>query len=347
LNLSLKIRINFKTGKPALLTLQVVSAEGHSSPLVTIDEFHEGHEKAVCGAPCHTGSEPAMTLARDWIMICKDHGLCQNDWALKHHPIGFRPTRLLKVTSDPRPRVRLVLPAEEMAREPDQIVKYVALSYCWGQGEVPKLNMDLLDAFRDSIDYSTLPKTFQDALSTTSALGYEYLFIDSLCILQDSLDDWNTEAARMGDVYASAVLTISAAHGNDPHTGLFTTTPPFMRDCVLRKDGQICLQARSSSTNVETINPMFDVSIELAPLSKRAWVFQERILPKRILHFADGYVLFECNDMRASECHRAGVPYTRKPNIRADGHLHSSAMLSRLAREDDHHTVRMTHHVTQ
>jgi hypothetical protein len=46
-----------------------------------------------------------------------------------------------------------------------------------------------------------MPATFFDATIITRELGYRYLWIDSLCIVQDFLEDWEAESQNMGNIY--------------------------------------------------------------------------------------------------------------------------------------------------
>src|SRR5438034_1924444 len=70
-----------------------------------------------------------------------------------------------------------------------------------------------------------LPKTFQDAVLLTRALGVRYLWIDSLCIIQDDEKDWKRENPKMGEVYQYATITIAAAHARDSSEGCFYEEP--------------------------------------------------------------------------------------------------------------------------
>lgn len=71
------------------------------------------------------------------------------------------------------------------------------------------------------IDWDDLPRTFQDAVITTRAIGIQYLWIDSLCIIQDDLGDWRQESSKMAEVYTNAWLTIAASYARDSTEGLF------------------------------------------------------------------------------------------------------------------------------
>jgi len=101
---------------------------------------------------------------------------------------------------------------------------YTALSYCWGKKAIQeKLSLITTNfgRLRAGLPLYSLPKTNRDAISVTAQLGIGYIWIDALCIYQDSQDDWRTEAAMMQDVYKNSYLTISAVAGSDDHSGLF------------------------------------------------------------------------------------------------------------------------------
>jgi hypothetical protein len=89
--------------------------------------------------------------------------------------------------------------------------KYAALSYCWGTDKVLKTTRDSLDQFTKEIDWAGLPWTFQDAVTVACKLSIQYLWIDSLCIIQDSTEGWETESAKMGYYYERAFITITAS----------------------------------------------------------------------------------------------------------------------------------------
>lgn len=142
----------------------------------------------------------------------------------------------------------------------------------------------------------------------------------------------------MSLVYANAVCTISATASATPSGGCFRSKQPFQNSCLLRSKGEFSLVVRSPKQDTEILEDLFEDKVESAPLTKRGWTFQERYLSKRVLHFCDGDVFFECNEMQASEYHVQGVPYSKRTNIRADGTLHSSALLQRLNMADEHFT---------
>ena len=105
-------------------------------------------------------------------------------------------------------------------------VKYTALSHCWGKTKTLRLTHDTYDAYTglEGIRISDLPATFRDAVSITRRLGVRYLWIDSLCIIQDSKEDWNLQSGQMAAIYTHAWLTLAAAASASSVAGFFPHT---------------------------------------------------------------------------------------------------------------------------
>jgi hypothetical protein len=101
--------------------------------------------------------------------------------------------------------------------------RYIALSHCWGTSHRITTTQATLQAMKQGIPLSTLPRTFQEAVLISRDLGISYLWIDSLCIIQDSVSDWEQEASRMGYVYAYSYLTIAASSSVDDSSGCIPT----------------------------------------------------------------------------------------------------------------------------
>ncbi|KAL5326255.1 hypothetical protein ACEPPN_007393 [Leptodophora sp. 'Broadleaf-Isolate-01'] len=101
------------------------------------------------------------------------------------------------------------------------IGRYVALSHCWGLSHRIVTTKANLNDMKRGIVVEDLPRTFRDAVVITHLLGIIYLWIDSLCIIQDDAQDWEREAALMGDVYANSYLTIAASSSTDDSSGCF------------------------------------------------------------------------------------------------------------------------------
>jgi Heterokaryon incompatibility protein (HET) len=171
---------------------------------------------------------------------------------------------------------------------------YLTLSHCWGQNpSFVRLTSITYEEYYDSIPWTSLPQTFKDALELTRSLGFGYIWIDALCIVQDSKSDWQYEAALMGDVYAHGNLNIAATTSNSGAGGILPRdSRPFSHCLIGVTDG-----AGNSHTFRTHKGTVFPHNIEdpvLAPLGNRAWVVQERLLSPRIVHFVSDQVFWEC-----------------------------------------------------
>lgn len=175
-----------------------------------------------------------------------------------------------------------------------------------------KLKTTNYPSMEEGINIDLLSRNFQDAISTTRRIGISYLWIDSLCILQDSADDWSTESPTMGQVFSGAVCVISATASESSSGGCF-------RQRLARSATWNLLSTSKTryyiSTHVPSMKTLFDTRVETAPLTKRAWAFQERLLSRRLVHFCSDAVLFECNTIQASEFHSKACKYDKEPYV--------------------------------
>ena len=117
---------------------------------------------------------------------------------------SFLPKRILDIRLSPD-TIKLV------ETEPNSSDRYVALSYCWGITHPLTTTILSIEERKSVIEMSFLPKTFKDAIFLTRRLGLRYIWIDSLCIIQDSAVDWEVESAKMATVYEQAYLTIAVS----------------------------------------------------------------------------------------------------------------------------------------
>jgi len=198
--------------------------------------------------------------------------------------------------------------AENFSNPPS--VKYIALSYCWGKIPFLKTTITNMEALRTSIPWDKLPKTARDAITVTRKLGFRYLWVDSLCIIQGTdraaLLDWQKESAKMHEIYGAAFITIAAAKATNAHEGLFDKRPVEpMLSCPLE----------SSSENPETVLLGTDPPRHLAdlePLNTRGWALQEQILSSRILSYGTAGLHWKCH----RSCHLETVPEFGPQGIR-------------------------------
>ncbi|KAI9162914.1 Ubiquitin-conjugating enzyme [Paramyrothecium foliicola] len=258
------------------------------------------HDQADCDAN--------FAMAKDWLQVCmNEHKLCQ--------PIAeeFLPTRLIDTGSDSL-EPRLII-TKELGQVP-----YFALSHCWGtdQGKtVTKTTSQSLARHLDEIDLSCLPKTFLDAMITVQKLGFRYIWIDSLCIVQDDENDFKHECSVMAQVYAQAACTIVASDSPDGDTGCFIPRDKDLMQATLRPTNlhipyrrmglMDCIFDRLKDEPEEAEVIMYAnagpwiKSVRNGAVSQRGWCLQEREMSPRALYFTRDRLMWECRTCTASE----------------------------------------------
>lgn len=176
-------------------------------------------------------------------------------------------------------------------------VKYVTLSHCWGKSTYQTLTRQNLSVMMNRIPDAAMSKTFEDTFTTARYLGFQYIWIDSLCILQGDKEDWQREAALMSSVYAGSSLNIVALDAPSGETGCF-----FQRDAQTIRGHKLlaCADAKSSDRTLYNCMPSGSFCFR-GPAIERAWIFQERLLSPRNLHLGKRELLWECRERLACE----------------------------------------------
>ena len=146
-----------------------------------------------------------------------------------------------------------------------------------------------IESLMAGIDMFDLPATFRDAITITRKLGIKYLWIDSLCIIQDSREDWQSESTKMGNYYRDCFLNISALDAAEARIGMLN--PRATVPTVHLAERSHLRQASRSWQDV----------FQNSPLSLRAWVLQERLISTRVLHFAQDDLFWECSTCSVRE----------------------------------------------
>jgi hypothetical protein len=153
------------------------------------------------------GTDECMALANTWVRNCTaNHPSCPA-------PSYILPTRVIHIGSEHVDPVLHVSGTDQ--------AQYVALSHCWGSSQLLTTTTATLEKRKQGIPMKSLPKTFQEAIITTRRLGLEYIWIDSLCIIQDSAEDWARESANMAAVYSGATVVIAADAAQSSADGCF------------------------------------------------------------------------------------------------------------------------------
>ena len=187
-----------------------------------------------------------------------------------------------------------------------QVGKYLALSHCWGGGSLIKTTIKNIQRHRTEVKLADLPRTFRDAVHVARKLGCRYLWIDSLCIIQDDRKDWEVEATFMHQYYKQSLLTIAAADGNSSEAGLFRDRDGLRnRPCELQvtdaNGSPRQLYAYTNNMSFELKRSSLSNSYKPSPLYNRAWVFQEQALSPRALTYARDRISWRCQEMLFDE----------------------------------------------
>ncbi|KAK1081767.1 hypothetical protein LTR33_004416 [Friedmanniomyces endolithicus] len=240
-----------------------------------------------------------VPLSKLWLAECETYhgkGCSEHGWALALDSPGF--LRLIDVDE-----LRVIV------AEKPQSCRYVALSYVWGGADVLKLTSDNIheiseeEGLKDSL--ALLPRTILDAMQVTKAAGERYLWVDSLCILQDNSEESSEQIANMDRVYGSALFTIVAADGEHADVGLCGVRNEVFVDAGDEGTPRHIVQPTASLKNDLTVIAPFERS-RATPISRRnwesrAWTFQERHLSRRMLFFGNNEMVWHCRGMVARE----------------------------------------------
>ncbi|KAH7150250.1 heterokaryon incompatibility protein-domain-containing protein, partial [Dactylonectria estremocensis] len=238
--------------------------------------------------PYSTGSEECFALAKGW----RDRCVAQSK-AGQHGNQPFWPSRIIDVgPCDGSMEPRLKIHSQE---ETDDSMEWVTLSHCWG-GESPlRTTTDTIEQRLRGIPMDTLPRTFADAVIITRNLGYQYLWIDSLCIIQDSIADWEAESSRMGAIYMNCAMNIAAAQASNCYDGIFT-------DRWVEFEA-IKLPLKSKGLEIDdwfyVTQPNYQLDHDCivgyhSKLGRRGWALQELVLSPRTLHYTRDRIYWEC-----------------------------------------------------
>ncbi|KAL7943842.1 heterokaryon incompatibility domain-containing protein [Trichoderma barbatum] len=262
---------------------------------------HNRHD--IVGRPQLPGPacDEAFSLLERWVDACKrNHPSCWETLSgrvIDETQIPELPSRVLHVTGN---NVRLLPSAGRRGR-------YAALSHCWGSsGRQPlkTTQANLHDHLQD-IPWASIPKTFQDAITVARNIGLAYVWIDSLCIVQDDHQDWLKESKRMGSIYEQAELTIAASHTPGCWEGFFfprRPSPPsveipsfFSRGTGASTASEVQVFATVRRDTAANTFP------EFGALNNRAWATQEWLLSRRIVFFTKGTIIWSCKAITQRE----------------------------------------------
>ena len=246
-----------------------------------------------------------LELVTCWLKTCKEH---HNSTYLQHNLINgsitlgtptdfhdqstliFQPCQPISVNTIASDLTLVDVKRECLVDMPVN-TKYIALSYVWG-GPQPFQNVTsrrkfLYKPHSISVDDEAIPRTICDAIRLVANLGERYIWVDSLCICQDEVENKMSQIMNMGNIYSQALLTIIAASGSNANAGL-PGVRAFSRDSAQRNE---CVQGMILANEL----PPLEVIMGQSHWNTRAWTYQEKQLSSRCLIFCKTHIFFQCN----------------------------------------------------
>ena len=243
-------------------------------------------------------SAEAFSQIAQWLQNCNKHKNCGGVSLYTNLP--SKVIEVAPVGSPGVPRLRSTTGLKG---------SYLALSYCWGGGQSYVLTTNNIEVLMRELEVKKLPQTILDAIEVTKTLGFKYLWVDALCIMQDSAEaaaqhDMNQELASMDQVYKNATMTIVAAC-------VPSVTDGFLKDRPGSGQGCFDIPCRLGPKHFFAVHiqehMLYDDYCE--PINTRAWAFQEQLLSPRLLLYASHTLQWQC---RTLTCNLGGSYHAPK-----------------------------------
>ncbi|KAL6835266.1 heterokaryon incompatibility domain-containing protein [Trichoderma camerunense] len=238
------------------------------------------------------GSPHQFKIARRWLQECRTHEACLMN------KVPELPTRVVDIglpDTKSLPRVFISQGAK---------ADYIALSHCWGGRIESVLTSKTYHDYQQALPISEISANFKDTFRIARELGIQYVWIDSLCIIQDSKEDWEIESSKMGAVYRNATLTVSALVSAKSTVGILKTNenrfPEAPKSATLRvyedcsKDEEVEVDWKSQDE--ENLRRLMNESV----LTSRGWTLQEYILSPRNLLYGKRQIYWRCPNIMIS-----------------------------------------------
>ncbi|MCJ1385600.1 hypothetical protein MMC17_008723 [Xylographa soralifera] len=225
---------------------------------------------------------------RDWVLNCLDS---HNECELAGQDTKDRPKRLIHVgNNDDYSDVRI-------CSDVGVNQQYMTLSHCWGPSGVSMRLLERnLQQYSAQVPWKDIPRTFQHAIvivrNLSNSLGVEHLWIDALCIIQDSDTDKQRELRRMSSIYQYALCNLATCLGRDSDCGLWQDSDPLQfHNCVVETSHSNQMGSRVRAENLD----LYKSSVEKSVLNSRAWVLQELTLAPRLVYFTAEQLVWQCS----------------------------------------------------
>ncbi|UNI18319.1 hypothetical protein JDV02_004593 [Purpureocillium takamizusanense] len=258
--------------------------------------------------PAGTATDASLAWARKCLSRClESHATCRRS---RLPAPGGRAQRMLDIGTRDGDPVRLVEQSDDGDDDDEgaHYPEYVCLSHRWGSSRAAVLQTvsSNLSQHSKGIPWSALPQTYRETILFVRRLGVRRLWIDSLCIVQDDAHDWRQESSKMGTIFNHALVVVAASRSADVEDGLFAVCgPPFEAHHLklpLAEDATEAICFRRSLAHIPGYMDQRLGARPDLPTLTRGWIFQERFLSPRVLHFGPQELFWECLEASYCQC---------------------------------------------
>jgi hypothetical protein len=256
----------------------------------------------------NTASLSSFQIASNWLRYCLSYHDCSDSIFGQ----GIEDTELkLKLSLNQVPKRLIDTEAFGTSSQDVRLVyydsncsSYITLSYCWGQNisETYTTTVATIQDREQRIVFKELPRTFRDAIEISRRLRIRHLWIDAICIVQDSTVDWEREAPKMGAIYAKSTLTVAANMSTHANGGCFNTSSQTLEsgfEPIVKVESELADKSKSClflcyRLDPHKFNPL--QPIDDGAVTRRGWTLQERMLSPRTLHYTSHQLFWECRN---------------------------------------------------
>ncbi|KAJ6438776.1 Separin [Purpureocillium lavendulum] len=290
-------------GQPISVWLAETSSSSSSWLASTFPDVPVGFE-----VPPNTATDASLAWARQCLSRCREsHSICRRSRRPAPHGHG-EARRILDIGTRDADPVRLVDRDTSDVERAEDDYEYVCLSHRWGRaGGVPQTRSSNLSRHYEEIPWSALPRTYRETIHFVRRLGVRLLWIDSLCIVQDDEADWTRESSKMATIFSQALMVVSASKSADADDGLYAPCgQPFKTHYLTHQvagggDAETICFRRSLAHMPGYMDQRLGTPPTLPTLT-RGWIFQERFLSPRTLHFGPQELFWECLEATICQC---------------------------------------------
>lgn len=261
-------------------------------------------------------SDNTFKLVASWLRECSQH----------HDDCGkqtgeFAPTRVLRIE-----KINGDIGLRLCKTDPGCVEPFAALSYCWGRDNHFTTTSDTIEHNMNGIKFESLPAAIRDAVLVTNHLGLRNLWVDALCIIQDSPEDKQYEIATMQSVYSQATITIAASRSNGVGEG-------FLADRNSTFFVELLSKEPDCAPGTAVIVPTCKMALE--PLNTRGWALQERLLSPRFLEYGSLQTRWLCSRTFQPRCAVADSSLRFEYSEVDSSNNHLAALLSSTSSQEN------------